>query len=179
MSLTIALGSQSQVKQTAISNAIAQFELDAELVAVKARSGIAEQPFNEETLRGAKNRAVHAAQLVRHADLAIAIESGIFVRKPHLFARKRYLDIAIVLARLQDGTFVSVESDSVEFPEEAVLETKRRGVQDWTTGRVLQEWGLVAQHDDPHFSLTGKSRAEYINEAALRLFEQLRFRGVL
>jgi len=56
-------------------------------------------------------------------------------------------------------------SDSVPFPYEAVQEAQRRGFKEWTVGRVMEEWGIVAQHDDPHLSLTGKSREDYIAEA--------------
>ena len=172
--LTIALGSQSRVKQIAVSNALHQFRVvDVQLVAVHASSLVAEQPFNDEILLGAENRAAHAAILVPDATFAIAIENGIYSRQG------RYFDVALVVARLQSGEFVRVESDSVEFPADAVQETICRGVNVWTVGKVLQEWGRVQSHDDPHRTLTGKARLEFLHDAALHLFQELRVRRVL
>jgi non-canonical (house-cleaning) NTP pyrophosphatase len=171
--LKVVLGTQSQVKQVAVNKALQQFGVNAVLIAVKASSNVSEQPLDNETIIGAQNRAEHAAVLVPDSDFAIAIESGIFSRGG------RYLDIAIVVARLADGTFIQVESDGAEFPAAAVQETIRRGTKTWTIGKILAEWGLVVQHDDPHKDLVGKSRSEFINEAVLRLLHELRIRGII
>ena len=106
-------------------------------------------------------------------DFTLAIESGIFS------VGNRYFDKAIVVARLKSGEFIEAQSDAVEFPQDAVQETLRRGVAVWTCGKVMEEWGLVQKHDDPHLSLAGKPRATFINEAVLRLLQKLRERGIL
>src|SRR5579859_2886210 len=143
--LRIGLGSQSEVKKAAIIHALCQFGLIAvQLVAVKARSGINEQPFNNETLTGAYNRATHTALLVPSADFTIAIESGLFERSDC------YHDIAIAVVRLPSGEFLQQESEGVAFPTDAVEEVKRRGADVWTVGKVIQESGRVALHNDPH-----------------------------
>jgi non-canonical (house-cleaning) NTP pyrophosphatase len=171
--LKIALGFKSQIKIDGVHSALQQLGVSAELIPVAASSDVSEQPFGGETIEGAQNRANHAAQMVPGADLALAIESGIFLRAG------RYLDIAVVLARLKNGEFITVESDPVEFPKDAVEETICRGPDKWTCGKVMQELGIVERHYDPHASLAGKSRTEFINEAAVRLFTELRKRAVL
>lgn len=173
----IGLGSLSELKGTALATALQQLVVEAQVVAVKAASGVAEQPFDDETITGAHNRAQntaqYTAQLVPDADITFAIESGIFS------VGDRYFDKAIVVARLKSGEFIEAQSDAVEFPQDAVQETIRRGVAVWTCGKVMAEWGRVEKHDDPHLSLTGKSRATFISEAALRVLQKLRERGLL
>ena len=169
----IGLGSLSEIKRTALAAALQQLPAQAQVVAVKAASGVAEQPFDDETITGAHNRAEHTDQLVPDADFTLAIESGIFS------VGNRYFDKAIVVARLKSGEFIEAQSDAVEFPQDAVQETLRRGAAIWTCGKVMEEWGLVQKHDDPHLSLTGKSRAIFISEAALRVLQKLRERGLL
>jgi non-canonical (house-cleaning) NTP pyrophosphatase len=171
--MLIALGSQSEIKRVAITTALRQFGIHAQLVAVKASSDVSEQPFDDETITGAKNRALHTAALVPGADLAMAIESGIFARNG------QYLDIAVVLVQLPDGEMLVQESEGVVFPSDAVEEAKRRGTAAWTVGKILQESGRITLHNDPHLSLVGRSRAEYINDAVLHLFQILRDRGTL
>ena len=163
----LALGSQSAVKQAAVQQALAEVGREATVIAVKACSHVAEQPFDEETMQGARNRAEHTAALVPHADLCMAIESGLFRR------HGSFLDIAIVLARFPNGRMISVESEGVAFPEEAVVEVLHRGTDTTTIGKILVEQGLAVQHDDPHVSLVGTSRSTFIREAAVRLLRIL------
>ncbi len=169
--MKVVLGSTSAVKLQALTAALQHFGLTAEVLTVKARSGIAEQPFDEETIRGAENRARDADKLSPGADLVIAIESGLFREK------EGYFDIAVVLALLPNGETICVRSDAVEFPEDAVRETIARGVDVWTCGKVLAEWGRVSLHDDPHASLSGKPRAKFLEEAVIKLFANLKQSG--
>jgi hypothetical protein len=45
------------------------------------------------------------------------------------------------------------------------MEAKRRGFDTWTVGKVMEEQGLIRQHDDPHLDLSGTSRAVYLADA--------------
>ncbi|GCE15314.1 DUF84 family protein [Tengunoibacter tsumagoiensis] len=171
--MIIAVGSQSKIKVTAVKNALCQLGVKADIEAVKAHSAIAEQPFNQETRQGAINRALHTAQLVPRAAFTLAIESGLYWRMD------AWLDIALVVARFPDGTCVEVESEAIVFPSSAVEEVQRRGVHTWTAGQVLQEWGQVQSHNDPHLSLVGKSRADFIQDAVVKLFQTLQARHLL
>jgi non-canonical (house-cleaning) NTP pyrophosphatase len=171
--MLIALGSRSEVKQLAVLRALRQFGIDARVVAVKAGSQVSEQPYGEETVTGARNRAIHTGLLVPEADLTIAIESGLFERPAGCF-----LDIAVVVVRLASGELITGESEGVVFPTDAVEEARRRGGE-WTAGKVLQEQERVQLHTDPHASLVGRPRAEFIHDAVLRVLQGLRDRNVL
>lgn len=165
--MLIVLGSQSEVKRVAVVKALSLLGIQAKVIAVPAQSGVNEQPVEGETLLGARNRAEYAACLVAEADLALAIESGLFWRDGG------YQDIAIVAACLKSGELLQVESRGVAFPLDAVEEARQRGFDQWTVGKILAEWGCVATHNDPHLSLVGISRAEFVNEAVRCLFQQL------
>jgi non-canonical (house-cleaning) NTP pyrophosphatase len=171
--MLIGLGSQSDVKRAAVMHALRQFGVDAQLIAVKARSDVSEQPFHNETIIGARNRATHAALLVPGASFTLAIESGLFARNGG------YFDIAIVVARLPTAEFLQQESAAVAVPADAVEEVKRRGADCWTIGKILQERGRVLDHTDPHLCLVGRSRAEFLKDALVSLFQTMRARELL
>src|SRR6187399_2170582 len=79
-SLKIVLASTSAVKLDACR---AAFGDEAEIITVKAPSGVGEQPMNGETVTGAFNRIAAAKKLVPDADLYVSIENGIFEEKGH------------------------------------------------------------------------------------------------
>ncbi len=154
--MKVVLASTSAVKLEACR---AAFGLEAEIITVKAPSGVNEQPLNDETLTGAFNRIAAAKQLAPGADVYVSIENGIFEEEG------RYIDRpVIVVARGACENHITY-GEGVEFPKGSVEETRRRGFDTCTVGRVMQEQGLVRQHDDPHRDLGGKSRAEYITAA--------------
>ena len=165
--MKIIVGSQSQVKLDAVTQALAATGIEAEIVGVKAKSNVAEQPMDNETLDGARNRANHARQLAPDGDLYIAIENGIFTEPDG-----RYVDKAVVMAIAKDGMETVALSEGVEFPKAAVEEARQRGFATTTAGQVMAEQGVVAKHDDPHFSLIGKSRATILTETVSELLSK-------
>lgn len=164
--MKIIVGSQSQVKIEAVRGALKKRGIQAEVVGVKAKSNVAEQPMDDETLHGARNRAEHARTLVADGDLYLAIENGIFTEG------ERFFDKAVVLAMAKDGTETWAFSDGVEFPKAAVEEARKRGFATTTVGQVMAEQGIVATHDDPHLSLIGKSRSAILEETVSALLSQ-------
>jgi non-canonical (house-cleaning) NTP pyrophosphatase len=163
--MKVVLASTSAVKLAACR---AAFGDAAEIVTVKAPSGINEQPMNEETLTGAFNRIAAAKTLVPGANVYVSIENGIFEEAG------RYIDRPVVVVSRENGDNHVTYGEGVEFPKESVEEARRRGFDAWTVGKVMEEQGIVRQHDDPHLSLSGKSRAEYITAAALKAAAGLR-----
>ena len=151
--MKIVLASPSAVKLEACR---AAFGDDAEIVTVKAPSGVNEQPMNGETVTGAFNRIAAAKQMAPGADLYVSIENGVFEEDGHCIDRP-----VVVVSRGQGDPQVTY-GDGVEFPKESVDEARRRGFDKWTVGKIMEEQGIVRQHDDPHLSLSGKSRAEYL-----------------
>lgn len=175
----IVIASTNELKRRAVEQAQQKMRIPYHLVAVQANSAVSEQPKGkEEILRGAMNRSRHAAQMVPSARMTVAIESGL-LRRRFLSFRGRYYDTAAIVAFVpRTGEYLKAWSAAVTFPQEAVEEAFRRG-EPWTAGKVLEEWGIVKDHHDPHLSLVGKSREQFLEEAVSRLFRRLRRRGVL
>jgi non-canonical (house-cleaning) NTP pyrophosphatase len=154
--MKIVLASTSAVKLAACR---AAFGDAAEIVTVKAASGVNEQPVGGETLTGAFNRISAAKAAIPGADLYVSIENGIFEEEG------RYIDRPVVTVSTAKGAPQVTYGEGVEFPKDSVEEAGRRGFGIWTVGKVMQEQGLVRQHDDPHLDLSGKSRAVYLADA--------------
>jgi inosine/xanthosine triphosphatase len=168
--MLIVLASTSAVKVAACKKAFSNVA-GCEIIAVKAASDINEQPMNGETLRGAFNRLNNAKQIRPDADYYISIENGIFEEKG------QFIDRAVVSIMDKQGVVKTAYSDGVEFPQQWVEETRKRGFDQWTVGKVMEEMGIVAKHDDPHLSLIGKSRVDYLDQAASRAVLVLRQSG--
>jgi non-canonical (house-cleaning) NTP pyrophosphatase len=151
--MKIVLASTSAVKVEACR---AAFGEEAEIVTVKAPSGVNEQPVNDETVAGAFNRIAAAKEMSPGADLYVSIENGIFDEDGH------FVDRPVVVVSREKGEAEVTFGDGVEFPKDSVDEARRRGFDKWTVGKVMAEQGVVKQHDDPHLSLSGKPRAEYL-----------------
>jgi inosine/xanthosine triphosphatase len=179
--MRIVVGSQSAIKIDAVQDAFAAIGVDAEVVGVRAHSGAPEQPLNDETIQGARNRTAHAKELDPNGDLYVAIQNGIFEEQG------RFIDKAVVVCATKHVRDQVSYSDGVEFPRSAVEEARRRGFDRITVGKVMAEQGLVAKHDDPHLTLAGKPRARFLTETvsvalaglSVRIVEQLsaKYRG--
>lgn len=169
--MKIAVASASAVKLEACRKAFGAVAPQGgvvDIIPVKAPSGVAEQPVGDETLTGALNRISHARSAVHDADYYVSIENGLFVEDG------RYIDRAVVVIARRNEAPQTFYSDGVEFPSQSVEETRKRGFDTWTVGKVMAEQGVVSQHDDPHLSLSGKSRVAYINETAARAVSALK-----
>jgi len=156
--MKIVLASTSAVKVAACRKAFSHIA-NLEIITIKVDSGVAEQPMNDETLRGAFNRIAAIQTAVPDADLYISIENGIFEENG------AFIDRAIVTVARNGGEPEVTYSDGVEFPRDCVEEARKRGFDIWTVGKVMEEQGVVCQHDDPHKDLSGKSRIAYIDDA--------------
>lgn len=147
---------------------------DIEIIPLQAASYVNEQPFNDEAVTGVRNRIddvrtlpegteqtlLTAQKHTPDADAWVSIQSGVFEENGD------YIDRAVVAVMNKTGDIHIGYSDGVAFPREAVEETRRRGFDRWTVGRVLQDMGLVTRHDDPHADLPPyKSRQDYIVDA--------------
>jgi inosine/xanthosine triphosphatase len=75
--MKIAVGSTNPVKVTAVRKMISRIWPEAEITPVSVPSGVGDMPMtDEETLTGAKNRAI-AAQSALDADFGIGLEGGV------------------------------------------------------------------------------------------------------
>ncbi|QJR38036.1 inosine/xanthosine triphosphatase [Gemmatimonas groenlandica] len=73
----VAVGSRNPVKLAAVRAVLERVQPAVELFAVDVASGVPDQPMgDEETQRGARNRAIAALQLTG-AELAVGLEGGV------------------------------------------------------------------------------------------------------
>ncbi len=173
--MTFVLASQSAVKVGAFMEALIATRIDAELMSVKASSGIDEQPLGHDvTLLGARQRAKHAAELVLTGDVYFAIENGIFREGT------QFVDRAVVLLRAADGREWVELSQGVCIPPEYVAKSVASNLTITASTFMAQE-GVVRQHDDPHQDLDliempglRKSRLVILRETIIRGLESVK-----
>lgn len=165
--MKIALASKSELKLQACRRAFAHVA-DAEFVAVAVNSGVNEQPLNGETIQGAFNRVCALRGQVQDADAYVSIENGLFQEGG------KFIDRPVVMIENARGQGLTMWGAGVAFPTEYVLEAQSRGFDQWTVGKVMQEAGIIKQHDDPHIDLSGRSRAAYIDDVLNRVVRTLR-----
>jgi non-canonical (house-cleaning) NTP pyrophosphatase len=167
--MKIALASESAKKVAAIRLAFGEA---AEIVTFKAPSGVNEQPIDDETLRGAKNRIDFIKAACPDADIFVSIENGLFLEDGE------YVDRAVVTIAKADGEPSTTFSDGVIFPKDSVLKTERRegGFAEWTVGKTMMEDGIVTDDADPHADLDPdhRSRVDFLNEAAQKAAASLK-----
>ncbi|HEU0051003.1 MAG TPA: inosine/xanthosine triphosphatase [Patescibacteria group bacterium] len=165
----IAVGSSSPHKIDAVQQAASKFFTACGISNCPAKSGVGIQPIGlEETLKGAQNRALAAAQKFPNA-ICVGIESGIVKMGLHWF------DIAVVVVRRHETESVSV-SAGIRLPDECVSEAIQRGLERTTVGSVVAEF-YHGDETDPHTRLSrGKvTRMQTLTEAVFLAFSQIKF----
>lgn len=108
--MLVSVGSTNKTKVEAVKEAIKIIGLNAEIISIEVPSGVSEQPFCEETLIGARNRAIRALRKT-NADIGIGIEGGICVENFTMLA------YAIVYAVDKNGTENFAKSASFTLPK--------------------------------------------------------------
>lgn len=162
------LCSESKVKLGALVDALSSLGLKVDVVACNAPSGVRAQPVGfKETRDGANNRVAEASRKfsAEHPRAVVGIENGI------LFEDGFVVDVGIVVIRTPYGTYYA-QSQGVQFPEHCVKEAERRGFERTTVGQIIAE-RYHCNSDDPHLSLTGRSRREFLAEAVMTALVQM------
>lgn len=154
--MKIVLASTSAVKLAAVR---AVFGDSVDIIAAAASSGVNAQPVGDETLRGALQRLGNARVIRPDGDLYISIENGIFNENGV------WVDRPVVVAERADGARTAIQGHGVVFPAAMVAAAQEKGFAFVTVGQVMQDSGVVRQHDDPHRDLSGISRADYLIDA--------------
>ena len=123
-----AVGTLNPAKIRAVEEAL--LTMDAQIAAVKASSGVSEQPFSdEETIQGAINRANNALAETG-ADIAIGLEGGVVETKYGMF-----LCNWGALA-LPDGKTILAGGARILLPEE-IVRPLREGIE---LGPIMEEY---------------------------------------
>lgn len=88
--MKIFVGSENPVKLDAVKEAFGFYFDNVDVAGIKVPSGVPDQPINDETLRGAENRAAILRELNKtenlSADFFIGVEGGIIKRFGRWFA---------------------------------------------------------------------------------------------
>lgn len=166
---TIVVASSSAIKIKGVEKAVLELfpRKTFKVIGVqKADSEIIEQPINDETEIGAKNRLKNAKLEIELTNpelhpTFVSIENGLFQETDPKTNQPigEWQDRAIVVVLLPDGTTAIAISDGVRFPKSVVEETRLKGGKDggfkkYTVGSQLAEKGIVKNKQDPHTDLT-------------------------
>lgn len=180
----IVVTSKSNIKVEAVGKALSEIfhDKEFEVVGVKAKSGVNEQPVDDETEIGALNRITSAEEILieQYGDISetavISIENGIFKGE-----NGKWEDKAVVAMKLPNGNIYKAVSQGVAFPREAVEATKQKdgGFAEHTVGETLSqqyaEQGIIIDKQDPQSFLTkGKlSRDIQMNSVIKQVVKQM------
>lgn len=94
--MRIAVGSKNPAKVNGVKRAFSRFFEAVEVVGCEVNSNVSDQPFNEETITGAVNRAKNAYS--KEFDFSVGVEAGLF-EFPHTLTG--YIDFQV--ACIYDG----------------------------------------------------------------------------
>lgn len=79
--MKVLVGSENPVKIEAVKEAFSRFFDEVKVVGIKVNSGVSDQPINDETFEGAKNRALELKRISEEknlkAEFFVGIEGGI------------------------------------------------------------------------------------------------------
>jgi inosine/xanthosine triphosphatase len=166
--MRIGVTSQNKLKVNAVRKAYSAVVDLVEVEGYAADSGVGEQPVNEQTLTGARNRISDVNTKIDGLDRIVSIESGIFKEG------KQWLDKAVVVIyNPQSGEEHIEYSESVVFPNEFIEKARQIGFDTMTVGQVMAESGHVSDQKDPHLSISGISRQVYLENTILKLVKEI------
>jgi len=183
--ILIRVGSLSEHKIGAVRDACEQLGIDAEVVGVKAASGVPEQPVKMEAAEGAIARARAMRRMAmdtlivenenvyqwqkRVEDfekipaLYVGIENGI---APDPRNRKRYFDAACVVLTTNDHVLYETWSTALEVNGEDVVRAQFRGFDKHTVASVTAErTGCDPNDATPYYTGGRVTRRELLAQA--------------
>jgi|SRR3989338_1021078 len=170
--MKIGVTSQNELKVDAVTKAYSSLGVPVEVVGYMADSGVGEQPVNEQTLMGARNRISDVNRRVGDLDRIVSIESGIFREG------EQWLDKAVVVIYDPHTNREHVGySDAVVFPSEYVERARQIGFDTMTVGQAMAEAGYVSDRKDPHISISGVSRQVYLESTVKKLVGEVEKQG--
>lgn len=108
--MLVSVGSTNRIKVEAVKEALKIIGMNWNIISIEVPSGVSPQPFCEETLIGARNRAIGALRKT-NADIGIGIEGGICIENNTVLA------YAIVYAVDKNGTENFARSASFTLPK--------------------------------------------------------------
>ncbi len=166
--MKIGVTSENKLKVDAVKKAYSFLGSSVEVIGYKADSGVGEQPVEQQTLEGAKNRISDVNSRVKGLHRIVSIENGIFRED------EKWLDKAVIVIYdpTKDSEHVAY-SDSIIFPDEYVEKARQLGFDKITVAKVMADEGYVTNPKDPHLTIAGVSRQVYIEKTVQKLVEQV------
>jgi len=167
--MVVGVTSINQIKLDAVKRAFHLSGIKAKVVGFPSNSGVGENPVNEKTLEGARNRIKYLKKRLSEFDYIVSIENGLFRED------EKWLDKGVVVIFNPKTKEEFVEySDSVPIPSEYVEKAKKIGFEKITVGKVMQRAGVVSNDADPHVSITGIPRQKYLEETIKKLIKKIK-----
>ncbi len=115
MKIKVSVGSKNPAKICGVKSAFSKFFDDVSVEGVDVNSGVSNQPFDNETIRGAINRAIKAYKSGNY-DFGVGVEAGLF---RCYFAYTGYIDIQV--AAVYNGDRVCIGfGPGFEYPEKVL-----------------------------------------------------------
>ena len=140
--MKIAVGSTNPVKIQAVKEVFEEIFRDIEVVGIEVDSGVSNQPFNEEAIKGAINRAKNVLKLI-NTDYSVGIEGGV------INLGKKWYNLGFIAIIDKEGKIGTGTSGWFECPPN-ILEKLEKGkelgeVMDEMTGRkdVKKQEGAI------------------------------------
>jgi non-canonical (house-cleaning) NTP pyrophosphatase len=163
--MKIGVTSEKSFKIEAVKKAYSL--LGVPVIGYKTNSGVGEQPENEQTILGARNRILDLRSQVSDFDRIVSIENGIF------FEGGKWADRAVVIVYNPhtDAEYIGY-SDAVVFPTEFVERARKIGFDKITIGQVMAQAGFVANPNDPHLTISGISRQVYLENVVREVVQK-------
>ena len=127
MVLVVAVGSENPVKVAAVRAVFSRIFGAVNVFAVKVNSGVPPQPFNEDTVRGAVNRAKEALRRCP-ADFGVGIEAGLF-SMPKAKLRTGFVDVQWCAIADSEGRISLGCGPGFEHPPAVIERVIREGVE--------------------------------------------------
>ena len=127
MVLVVAVGSENPVKVAAVRAVFSRIFGAVNVLAVKVNSGVPPQPFNEDTVRGAVNRAKEALRRCP-ADFGVGIEAGLF-SMPKAKLRTGFVDVQWCAIADSEGRISLGCGPGFEHPPAVIERVLREGVE--------------------------------------------------
>jgi non-canonical (house-cleaning) NTP pyrophosphatase len=166
--MNIGVASENKIKINVVRN-VFSYNSDNIVKGYYSESGINEQPINDETLTGAKNRINYLLKQIKQndckkddkLDLIVAIENGVFTEN------NSYYDKAVIV--IFDVKNNKEYSDKIEIPLKYYDIARSSGFDKTTIGKVMFDNGFVEDAKDPHKSITGIPRQKYIEDTLKKI----------
>lgn len=173
MKQLVYVGSTSEHKLRAVREALDELSIPAEVIGVKAPSGVNEQPVksreNDEILEGATNRARNALidaplSAMARNPIFIGIENGVEFTKSSTTALVNDLATIVIIDENSVWHFANSAGHPVNYGD--VEEARSRGFDKHTVASVTRErTGCDATDATPHYTGYRMTRVELLKQA--------------